>query len=76
MKTVIVIPRASPKAMCNHDPVGSIVDLSPFLFCEAPNGWRYLLVGGTRLAVETVKTQSQEIAKKRGAYPPVHCTHC
>src|SRR6266508_3486549 len=47
--TVIVTPRASPKAMCNHDPDGSIVDLSPCLFCEAPNGLRYRRLGRKRL---------------------------
>jgi hypothetical protein len=37
------------------------------------NGWRYPLVGGTRLAVETEKHKATKKAKKRRAYPPVHC---
>ena len=49
---------------------------SHFLCKRRANGSRYPLVGGTRLAVETEKTESCEKAQKRGAYPAVHCTPC
>ena len=41
---------------------------SHFLCKRRANGSRYPLVGGTRLAVETEKTESCEKAQKRGAY--------
>jgi hypothetical protein len=43
---------------------------------EAPNSWRYPLVGGTRLGWEPDKTQSQKNACKTRRIPLVSCTFC